>query len=53
MLDPIYRMRLKSLKIAFFGVKHQDFVIFYAVIMNIINFTKSVNQCFIDFIAWH
>ena len=39
-------MILKSIKIAFFGVKTQDFFIFYATLkwMSLRNGTKSVNH---------
>ena len=32
MLDYIYHMTLKLLKIVFFGVRYQDFAIFYATL---------------------
>ena len=46
MLDLIYHMTLKLLKIAFLALKNQGFAIFYAVLKwtTLCNVTKSVNH---------
>ena len=54
-VDSFYHMTLELLKYSIFGMKAQDFAIFYATFKwpSLHNVTKSVNHWrFMDFIAW-
>ena len=55
MLDSIDHMTLKLLTDCIFGVKKQDFAIFYGTLkwISLPNIAKSLNhKWFINFIAW-